>query len=462
MTRDERPVATTRERAAVGLVLVASAAWIAGARGLPLLPFAMGAAGLLALHDRLRREHAAVPAALTIVALFAGTSLFWSMTHSASARDAALFALVAAAMCVLPRMSGAGRVAAWASLAVVPLALSIASDSFDGASTSPLARLFGSPAGLLSTGPLAYIATLGAIVCAVRRPDDNAGLLAASALWVVLPVANSATDAGPAAHGLTPALALLAPGLTWVITVITARPLAGVTMVALLFVLWNYWLMVQYTVGLLPKDAPVSFAAMVRQQADVPTRAPYVHPLAAPANLWFAWRTGLPADRFETLAFESLPATLDLSMGRPALQWLLDGWEAPGPDAREPAQWIRERRATLALPVLFDPARDADVMVTARARLEEPAVTATIALELNDTEIGRFVVPPDQPTTFTARLPSGHVGRLARPGYNRLTFVSYDVARVDPADTRPPGPLASRPGNRAWPVAIYRISVAPR
>ena len=76
------------------------------------------------------------------------------------------------------------------------------------------------------------------------------------------------------------ALAVVAPGLATVIEFARARPLVAALPLIAGAVLWNYWLMVQYTVGLLPKDEPVSFAAMVRQQADVHTRSPYVYPFA--------------------------------------------------------------------------------------------------------------------------------------------------------------------------------------
>ena len=105
--------------------------------------------------------------------------------------------------------------------------------------------------------------------------------------------------------------------------------------------------------------------------------------------------------------------------------------------------------------------RGLDVVVTARARLEEPAVTATIGLEVNGQEIGRFVAPPTAPVDLAVRVPVEAVGRTWRAGYNRLTFVSYGIERVDTSDTRPPGPIGSRPKGRPWPVAIYRVRITP-
>ena len=84
---------------------------------------------------------------------------------------------------------------------------------------------------------------------------------------------------------------------------------------------------------------------------------------------------------------------------------------------------------------------------------------ATLGVEVNGREIGRFEAPPDAPADVSLRVPAD-IGSIWRAGYNRVTFVSHGVTRVDPADQRPPGPLARRTGDRAWPVAIYRLRIA--
>jgi hypothetical protein len=203
----------------------------------------------------------------------------------------------------------------------------------------------------------------------------------------------------------------------------------------------------------------VSFASMVRQQMAVQTRSPYVYPFALPASAWFAWREGVPIERFEQLAFEPRLTTIDQPMDRRVERFLLDGWE-PGADESGP-HWIRDPRASLTLPFDPPPSGAVDLTINARTRLEEPAVNATIALEVNGHEIARFVVPPTAPADFTTRVSADHVGRVWRAGYNRLTFVSYGVERADPSDTRPPGPLGRRSKDRPWPVAIYRVRITP-
>jgi hypothetical protein len=56
-------------------------------------------------------------------------------------------------------------------------------------------------------------------------------------------------------------------------------------------------------------------------------------------------------------------------------------------------------------------------------------------------------------------VPAELASRVFRRGFNRLAIRSLGVSRVDPADSRPPGPLARR-RNAAWPVAFYDLRIA--
>ncbi len=432
--------------------------------------YAAGAVGLVALHERLRLAFERGVALTATLIVFTGTSLFWSMTRDESVVEAGGFALVAVVLLMSewhrpPRIP---PIAAWSTAAAAPIALRLLvvqaspAGAMSNTSTSWSAALFSSSHGLLSLTPVAYLALLGMLGYLGRNRASAASAMAVLILWIlaltVVPPLNSAD--GPFDHGLTAALAVLSPGLAFAIDRARARPWLAVAPLVLAAVAWNYWLMVQYTVGMLPKDAPTDFGSMVRQQADAYTRPPYHYPFAFPANVLFAWREGMPVDRYELVAdLPRLPA-LDLTMDRRALPFLLEGWEAPGPNGAAGHQWIREHRATLAVPLEVPTGHDVDVFVTGRARLEEPAVNALLGLEINGREIGRFVVPAASPVEVSIKVPAA-VGRVWRAGYNRVTFVSHGVERVDPSDQRPPGPLGSRSGDRAWPVAIYRIRIQP-
>jgi hypothetical protein len=415
------------------------------------------------VHERLRASVDRDVAVLASLVLFAGTSLFWSMTRASGLADVLAFTSVALVLMALPRVARGsyGSALAWAIIAAIPQVIRWGLDaSNDSRAVTASAILFSSTAGFLSLTPAAYVALAG--TCAslrTSRVDAVYGLVCVL-LWIGAGVVLPAVGVdGRFAHGLTAALAVLAPGLAFGIDYARRRPWLAAALLVTAVVTWNYWLMVQFTVGTLPKDAPVSFGALVRQQFDVHTRAPYVYPFAFPANVWFAWREGVPADRYETLAFEPRRESLDLTLDASTARFVLDGWEAVSPSPNESHIWTRESRATIAVPLALPPARDVDVAVTARARLEEPPVKATMAVEINGREIGRFVVPSDAPAETVLRVPAD-VGAIWRAGYNRVTLVSYGVTRVDPSDARPPGPLARRLGSRAWPVAIYRLRIA--
>jgi hypothetical protein len=94
-----------------------------------------------------------------------------------------------------------------------------------------------------------------------------------------------------------------------------------------------------------------------------------------------------------------------------------------------------------------------------RTRLDEPIVQAALALEVNGTQVGQFAAGVPEPSSATLTVPAEVAARVLRNGFNRLAIRSLGVSRVDPADTRPPGPLARR-RDAAWPVAVYELSIS--
>ncbi|MGE3276093.1 MAG: hypothetical protein AB7O67_13345 [Vicinamibacterales bacterium] len=325
------------------------------------------------------------------------------------------------------------------------------------------AVLFSSWHGFLSWTPVAYIAVIGTV--GYLRREWRWATSALLVLGVMAWINGAAEDwAGGWSFGgrrFTSTLVLLAPGLALVVDWIRRRPLVAIAPLVAGALLWNHLLMVQYTAGMVPKDGPVSFGQLVRQQAELHTRAPYFYPWAFPANAWFAWRQDLPIDRYDLLSTEPLRTTLDLTLDRQASRFLLDGWEAPGGDTWGSSWWIGGTPATLAVPLALPEGRAVAIEVEARTRFEEPTVVATLALEVNGEVIGEFVAGADAPTTARLLVPATAFHRIWRQGYNRVAFVSRGVARTDPADSRPPGPIAAALGSRPWPVAIYRIRIAP-
>ncbi len=198
--------------------------------------------------------------------------------------------------------------------------------------------LFSSWHGFLSWTPVAYVALVGTV--AYVRRSWRWGASALVILFLTAWVNGATLDwAGGWSFGgrrFSSALVMLAPGLALVIEFVLRRPLVALAPLVAAALWWNHLLMVQYTAGMLPKDEPVSFGRIVRQQAELQTRSPYWYPFAFPANVWFAWREGVPVDKYDVLSPETPRATFALVFDRTAEKYLLSrvgraGWRRLGP-----------------------------------------------------------------------------------------------------------------------------------
>jgi len=388
-----------------------------------------------------------------------------------------LLALTAAGVSRDERVRRTLRLALWAFLGALPWILLQLAHSYvlftryeydllgQGGYFNPLRSrwmdtLFSSWHGFLSWTPVAYIAVVGTF--AYLRREWRWALSALVILFITAWVNGATQDwAGGWSFGgrrFSSALVMLAPGLAVVIGFVWRRPLLALAPLVVAALWWNHLLMVQYTAGMLPKDEPVSFGRIVRQQADLHTRSPYFYPFAFPANAWFAWREGLPVDKYDLLSPETPRPEFNLRFERAAEKFLLEGWGSAAADDWGAAWWIDGTPAVLAVP-LVPAGGDVTITVRSRTRFEEPVMQASMALDVNGEEVGRFLPGVPEPGTAVIQIPADTARRLFRRGFNRIGFRSLGVTRVDPADTRPPGPLARRQGRQVWPVAVYSLEV---
>ena len=375
-----------------------------------LTAYFAGAAGLYIIYRGLRRDTDPGVALLSTFLCFAGTSLYSAITGARWA-EVVTFALVAALAFETARVpSIVVTYVAWLAAALLPVVARVVQGEESQS-------LFGADGGFFSLRPAAYVALVGTFAYFRQNPFWAAASLSLLLLWFVT------------GSNVSAAVALLAPGLALVIDWLRRRPLAAVAPLVAVAIVWNYWLMVQYTAGTIPKDAPVSFAAMVRQQADVHTRAPYIYPFAFPANVLFAWWEGVPVDRYDVLSAEPRREQFGLAIERGAERFLLDGWGPPGANDVGPFRWIDARRATLTFP-LQPSSRDMTVAVLATARGGEPSTTTELTFELNGHAIGRAHVSPVTATEARLRIAASNVGRVLRAGYNRLSIVTSGNHRI--------------------------------
>ncbi len=321
--------------------------------------------------------------------------------------------------------------------------------------------LFSSWHGFLSWAPVVYVAVIGTVAYLWRdwRWAASGLVILFLTAWV-----NGATldwSGGWSFGGrrFTSALVMLAPGLALLIEWALRRPIVAMAPLVIAALWWNHLLMVQYTAGMLPKDEPVAFGRIVRQQAELHTRSPYWYPFAFPANVWFAWREGVPVDKYDVLSPVTPAPSFSLTFDRVAERYLLSGWDVPGGDDWGPCWWIGGSPATLAVPLAPD-GGDITVTVRTRTRLEEPAVRARLAVVVNGDEIGQLTAGLPGASSDTFVIPAARARSLVRRGFNQLSFRSLGVDAVDPADTRAPTAAAERWRRGVWPVAVYSVEVS--
>lgn len=293
--------------------------------------------------------------------------------------------------------------------------------------------------GFLSWTPVAYVALIGtAVSVSRRRPWTIAAIVILFLMaWVNGSTADWAAGWSFGGRRFTSCLVLLAPGLAFVLQGLIRRPMEAIGVLTLAAVVWNQLLIAQFAGHLIEPGEPVAFGQIVRQQATLATRPPFFYPFAFPANAWFAWRTGLPIDRYDLLAPEPLHSSLDLPLDAEAGRFLLDGWGARAADTWGHARWIDGPRAELVLPL--DVARDTDrrLQVQARTRLLDPPVGVTLAVSVNGQRIGRVTPDAREPSTASLIVPAPGPWRR---GFNRIVFEKVD-------------------GATGVPVAVYRIAV---
>lgn len=375
----------------------------------------------------------------------------------------ALFALFPAVLVLTSanpigdRLRAAARLAGWALLGALPLLAAQAAHAATLFSRESFAlvgaggyldlgqprwadTLWSSWHGFLSWSPVAYLAVIGTIWYLGRQWRWAAASLAILFLmaWVNGSTADWAAGWSFGGRRFTSCLAILAPGLALLVAQLLRRPVIALVLVLGAIVAWNQALMIQFAEGQLRASEPTGFAQVVRQQAAVVTRPPFFYPFAFPANVWFAWRTGLGIDRYDLLGPETPQAAIDLTFDEGASRYLLTGWGARVADGWGPLRWTDGPRAEIVLP--FDAGTDPGTLeITARTRLLDPPQSARLAAIVNGQEVGRLSPDAHQPSSHVLTIPP-HV--LIR-GFNRLVLA---------ADAGPDGQPTP-------PVGVYRLTL---
>lgn len=382
-------------------------------------------------------------------------------------QDGLFLAYPAAALLFAPACSGTpikarGRIVAWLAAGAAPLfvlgvamLLAIApAGGFtliggnEGYLTPTESRwsdvLFSSRHGLFSWTPAVWLGLSGTVLY-VRR--NRLWAIPALAAFVGIVWTNgSAHDwAGGWAFGgrrFTSALAAFAPGFALAIDWLRRHPLVILAPAVVLTIGWNTLLMVQYQSGLLPRDESVRFDTMIRQQVDLYLKAPYAYPFAFPANVWFAWREGLPIDRYDLLGPEALRTEMYLPLNPWGARFLMGGWDDGGGDPFGSRHYLNAQSGTILVPLDVPPDVEYSLDIQARAEGGPAGRTATLGLSVNDRPFGDIALDAGAatPTRKVFTTPPG--ARVWRRGYNRVTLSRHE-------------------DSKGVPIAVYALRLGP-
>jgi hypothetical protein len=364
------------------------------------------AAGTATLYAPLRAGASRAAAAAACAVVLFGTGLGWAVVPAADPAAGAAFLLSALAVARLARAARGPAAAGAALLLAAALAVALGREVFRLEAPRLGEALFSSRHGLFFWNPVLWagVAGLGA---SWRRDRARTAALAMALLAALVVMACRPADAsGPwAARRWTPVLPLLAPGLARALDALVrtaarhpGRVLApaGAALVA-----WNLLFMEQY-LRVLPRDGTVSFVAVARSNAELAARR-FGSPPAWPANWAFAWRHGLPPDRYDLLAGKRLPRSeggREIDVGEPLLDaaLLLDGWSVRHPCGEGICRAV-EGRARLVAPL-----EDAEPFaVTVRASGEGLLRAAVNGVEVGTRELA--------PSMAALRFPPGPRGK---------------------------------------------------
>ncbi|HET9369499.1 MAG TPA: hypothetical protein VFO19_04605 [Vicinamibacterales bacterium] len=329
----------------------------------------------------------------------------------------AIFALAAAAAC-LPQML------AWKAIYGSYLAVSPLGPAIDPWRPHLADVLFSSRNGLLAMSPVLYVALLGTLVFAIRRPPIGLPVLAAFAAmtWFNASIYDWWGSDGYGGRRFDGIVPLLVPGMAIAIagarTFVARRPhlVAGLGLAGL--VVWNVTLMRAAGRGEMRLGEPIAFGVVGAAQVRDVHRW-IGHPFEYPVNLWFAARNGLPPSSYDLLfAFRFLndPARPygQIDVGGGDEIYVDAGWHAPERDGDRSFRWAA-REATLLVPLAR--AADLDVQVRLRAFSAPGAPPQRVTFVTGTAESAPVAVPADWETVAVA-LPRS----VWRRGVTRLTL----------------------------------------
>ncbi len=300
--------------------------------------------------------------------------------------------------------------------------------------------LFASRNGLFAMSPVLYVAGIGLILFARRRPAVGVPALIVVAAMTYFNAAiqdwwGSEGYGGRRFDGTLPLFVLGAcAAVDALARLLARRPRTAGALLLAAAAIWNVTLLAGTRTGRIPYGAPLSFGDAGAEQARV-LHAWVGHPFSWPASLWFAITHRVsPANHdlpLTSFMGDAIRPSGRIDIGGADRAFLLAGWFAPEREGDVSFRWATQQ-AALALPLAF--ASDIDLQVRLRA-LPIPGGGQTVTITASTGRFGPLPVSPDWQTLAVA------VPREAwRAGANQIVLTFARVGRpaslVGGGDTR--------------------------
>ncbi|MEO5819304.1 MAG: hypothetical protein ABIT71_02265 [Vicinamibacteraceae bacterium] len=296
--------------------------------------------------------------------------------------------------------------------------------------------LFASQNGLFATSPILYVAAIGLVLFARRRPAVGVPALVVVAAMIYFNASiqdwwGSAGYGGRRFDGTLPLFVLgAAAALEATSALLVRRPRLVAAVVLMAVAVWNVTFAAAARGGQVAVGRSIDFGQAGASQARL-LHGWIGHPFSYPANLWFAATHGVSPAHYDlpltSFMGEAIRPFGRIDVGGADRGFLLAGWFTPEREGGLSFRWATQQ-AALTLPLSF--ASDLDLQIRLRA-FPMPGDAQTVTVDTGAGRFGPLPVGIDWQTTVIA------IPRAAwRDGPNQIVLTFSRVGRPGGGDTR--------------------------
>ena len=289
--------------------------------------------------------------------------------------------------------------------------------------------LFASQNGLFAMSPILYVAAIGLVIFARRKPDVGVPALIVVAVMIYFNASiqdwwGSAGYGGRRFDGTLPLFVLgAAAAIDGTAALLARRPTLAAAAVLAGLAVWNATFLAAAREGTVLAGAPIAFDDAGAAQARLLHRW-IGHPFSYPANLWFAARHRISPANYDlpTTSFmgEAIRPSGRIDVGGDDRAFLLAGWFTPEREGGLSFRWATQQ-AVMAIPLGF--AADIDLQIRLRA-FPLPGDPQTVTVDTGLARVGPLAVGTGWQTLVAA------IPRAAwRAGPNQVVLTFSRVGR---------------------------------